>query len=428
MMRRSSRVHLLHLNKSKIKRLYDFIARCHIFQQYFADLLWQQNGILKSYCDPVLLRRGSRRFRISYRLASLVANEVLGTVKSVRKKNRCSKPNIHKFSITLNCLFSVLEKSTRIGFDFVLKLKGCEIPVLNIPFSKTAHLNKFLNSGWQIAKSFHIGFDLKHRLYVDLILEKPRPKRLITGEIVGFDSNYKGGMVFSDGRIIGEKSYAKIRSFAKREKNTHGQIKQELNRELKQFDFSNIRQIAVEDLKYVKHFKRETFSRVFNRRLSHWTYRYFMTRLGQICEERGIFISKKYPGYTSQTCSRCHNCDKRNRVEDRFECTSCGFQSNADLNAAFNLKTLGEAEVYGLRSLKNWRYQKTLDTCDTDNRAAMKFTPADRKRILGISPVKDNGHEIPGVRPAGYCSQGQGEPQRRDDCSSVHPDFALSQQ
>lgn len=356
MMRRSSRIYLAHINAGKIERLIKFLVRCHTYKQYFADLLWQQNGTFKTYCDTNLIRRGVKRFGITFRLTSMIANEVLGTIKATRT-NGGSKPDMRRHLLILNYHFTTLEKSDHVGFDFVLKLKGCEIPVINIPFSKTAHLNKFLNSGWQIAKSFRLGLDKKCRLYLDLILEKFKVEKRESGEIVGLDSNYKGGMVFSDGRMIARDSYRKIQQFAKREKNTHEQIKQELNRELKQFDFSNIKIIAIEDLKYVKHFKRETFSRIFNRRLSHWTYRYFVTRIEQVCEEQGIKTVKKYPGYTSQTCSRCHSCDKRNRAEDRFECSSCGYENNADLNAALNLKTLGEAEVYGLRSLPSWKYR-----------------------------------------------------------------------
>lgn len=355
MMRRNSRIYLSHLNSGKTEKLFKFIILSHTFKQYFIDLIWQQGSTLKMYCEPNLIRKGVARFGISYRLAASIANESLAAVKAAKAQNT-RRPSIKRHSLILGYHFATLEKSDHINFDFILKLGGCEVPILNIPFSKTAHLNKFLDSGWNIAKSFRIGLNKKHNLYLDLIFEKQKPKKRKTGKVIGIDSNYRGGMVISSGRIIGKTVYEKIQNFAKYEKNTHAQIKQQLNYELKHKKFVGIKTIAIEDLKYVKHFKRGTFSRSFNRRLSHWTYRYFMDRLDQICEEQGIWLVKKYPGYTSQTCSRCHRCDKRSRVDDRFECTSCGFSTNADLNAAFNLKTLGEAEVYDLRSLKNWKF------------------------------------------------------------------------
>ena len=47
-----------------------------------------------------------------------------------------------------------------------------------------------------------------------------------------------------------------------------------------------------------------------------------------------IFVG---PKYTSQTCSQCGNVDKGNRNGIAFECTACGYEANADLNAAVNI-------------------------------------------------------------------------------------------
>jgi putative transposase len=44
------------------------------------------------------------------------------------------------------------------------------------------------------------------------------------------------------------------------------------------------------------------------------------------------------PRDTSRTCSACGFCDPRNRKsQSRFQCSECGFESNADLNAASNI-------------------------------------------------------------------------------------------
>jgi hypothetical protein len=39
------------------------------------------------------------------------------------------------------------------------------------------------------------------------------------------DSNYKNGLVFSDGQVIGQALYQRIQEFAKRQKHTHAEIK-----------------------------------------------------------------------------------------------------------------------------------------------------------------------------------------------------------
>ena len=54
------------------------------------------------------------------------------------------------------------------------------------------------------------------------------------------------------------------------------------------------------------------------------------------------------PAYTSQTCSRCGYAEKENRkTQARFQCVSCGFVSNADTNAAINIRRLGMAQLHG---------------------------------------------------------------------------------
>ena len=50
------------------------------------------------------------------------------------------------------------------------------------------------------------------------------------------------------------------------------------------------------------------------------------------------------PQYTSQTCSHCGCVDKSNRLSQaKFKCTACGFECNADHNAALNILAAGQA-------------------------------------------------------------------------------------
>ena len=68
------------------------------------------------------------------------------------------------------------------------------------------------------------------------------------------------------------------------------------------------------------------------------------------------------PAYTSQTCSECGHTDKENRkTQSRFRCVSCGYMSNADTNAAMNIRRLGMAQLHG------------------EERSVFKRTPATRE-------------------------------------------------
>ena len=59
-------------------------------------------------------------------------------------------------------------------------------------------------------------------------------------------------------------------------------------------------------------------------------------------EQNGIVVKKVNPYHTSQTCSVCGYVDKNNRPKGEkgqayFKCCKCGFETNADFNAARNI-------------------------------------------------------------------------------------------
>lgn len=61
----------------------------------------------------------------------------------------------------------------------------------------------------------------------------------------------------------------------------------------------------------------------------------------QAASKWGIRVEEIDAKYTSQTCSRCGHTDPSSRRGKRFECTFCGFQCDADLNAANNIASGG---------------------------------------------------------------------------------------
>ncbi len=72
--------------------------------------------------------------------------------------------------------------------------------------------------------------------------------------------------------------------------------------------------------------------------LRNWSY-YELQRMVEYKADRvGIKVRYINPAYTSQTCSRCGHIDKENRqTQEKFVCTKCGFELNADHNAAINI-------------------------------------------------------------------------------------------
>ena len=63
-------------------------------------------------------------------------------------------------------------------------------------------------------------------------------------------------------------------------------------------------------------------------------------------EERGGRLALVDPAYTSQTCAKCGTVDKQSRKSQaRFECQHCGHTTNADRNAALNIKRRGNTAL-----------------------------------------------------------------------------------
>lgn len=68
----------------------------------------------------------------------------------------------------------------------------------------------------------------------------------------------------------------------------------------------------------------------------------FKTFLKQKSKEFGSTIIEVDPKYTSQTCSKCDFKDSHSRrTQSEFVCTSCGYEANADQNAAVNILNKG---------------------------------------------------------------------------------------
>lgn len=83
--------------------------------------------------------------------------------------------------------------------------------------------------------------------------------------------------------------------------------------------------------------------RRFNKLLGSWSYGQLLTLLKYKAEDAGKLVLEIDPKHTSQRCSKCGHIDKKNRKGMRFKCLKCGFELNADLNAARNIAQKGRA-------------------------------------------------------------------------------------
>ena len=75
------------------------------------------------------------------------------------------------------------------------------------------------------------------------------------------------------------------------------------------------------------------------RKLHSWSFAQLYGFLVYKAQEQGMAVVRVDPRHTSQTCSRCgHQARNNRRSQSVFHCRSCGYQLNADLNAAINIR------------------------------------------------------------------------------------------
>lgn len=90
--------------------------------------------------------------------------------------------------------------------------------------------------------------------------------------------------------------------------------------------------IQMEDLKGIN--KDDAF-------LKRWSYFDLQSKIKYKAEEQGIKVVAIEPRFTSKRCSDCGYIHPDNRKEQgKFLCIKCGFDANADYNAAKNISTL----------------------------------------------------------------------------------------
>lgn len=356
LMRRSCRVYLNDLNVGKRNTLTDFLHLCHDVTQYAIDLFWQCRDVSATLADLDTVHRIRDRFGITTRLAQALAKQAKECMRSARANGFARKPRLRNHTATLYYHFVTLAPFNGAEFDYALAFIGSGAPrALVVPFRSTRLINRRLKDGWTMDRTVRIGRHGK-RLWVDVMLVKEAPERVAwkRPRIVGMDSNYKAGFVFSNGQHVGQEIYHRIQTFSKRQKHTFAEIDSMVGAALHRVNWSRIDVLVIERLKHVKRGTRGTFRRGFNRRLSHWLYKASESRIRQYCEEYGIVLREKNPAYTSQCCNACLAWDKRNRQGDRFTCVHCHHRTHADFNASKNLRTLEVIGAYGLGILKNY--------------------------------------------------------------------------
>lgn len=265
-------------------------------------------------------------------------------------------PIIKNCSINIdNRLFDI--KQSQNEFDYFIKLRlpyFCSNKkraiAVNFPIRSHKHMNKF--SDWNRKNTIQLKQN-STSFSVSLFFEKQEPTVKSSGKSIGIDLGYKKLIVTSDGNIYGrefEQLYEKISRKKQGSKNFKQLLKHRnnlINQIINKLDLSNTNKIYIEDLKNVKKDskKNRTISSRFMNKLQRWSYSKTIQKLEHICQETGVALMKVSPSYTSQICSNCRSIHKESRIGETYYCIDCGYEIDADINAAINILHRG---VYNL--------------------------------------------------------------------------------
>jgi putative transposase len=96
--------------------------------------------------------------------------------------------------------------------------------------------------------------------------------------------------------------------------------------------------LVVENLKDIRRRMKAKRRTQTKRRMHSWPFAGLKAKIEYKAEERGCTVVAVDPRHTSQTCSCCgHTARNNRRSQSMFKCRKCGYDLNADLNAARNI-------------------------------------------------------------------------------------------
>ena len=283
-------------------------------------------------------------------------------LKSIIKTKFFTIPNIKSLIIELPTDRFDIQKGN--SFDEWIKIntpyvkegrrKGISI---KLPIKQYEYTKKYLN-GWDRKNTITIRRDEKNRFFLNFFYEKEEPEIKQTGRSLGLDQGFKKLLSDSNGNHYGTEMKFLYERISRKQQGSKAFKRlliyrdNEINRACNSINLSDINHIVIESLKYVKHnkHKKQLINHQFMNKLQRWSYMKTADKLGRLCEENGILLTKVGPAYTSQTCSNCGYVDKDARHQEVYHCQHCGMILDADTNGAINILHRGE---YTPSSLKN---------------------------------------------------------------------------
>lgn len=285
----------------------------------------------------------------------MAIRRVIGNAKAVKQ--------IHRFrptSISLNeRTFRYREEGQEVGItlskrrNFKLSIGGYQVALLRGQKPTAATLNKTRKGDY----------------YINICVEIDTPPTGKTPKVIGVDLGRRDIATTSTGNSwSGDKiqsvrdRYSRVRANAQRKRTRNSRrflrrlqgkeqrfqkwLNHNISKRLVQEAKRNGAALALEDLTGIRgNLNEKRRSKTERRRTNNWAFYQLRMFVGYKASIAGVSVLFVPPAYTSQTCNRCGHVHpeqgKSYRSGKRFKCGYCGFDHDADINAALNIAALG---------------------------------------------------------------------------------------
>ena len=283
---------------------------------------------------------------LSARLRKVAAREALDMISASKERwknqpNKLVKP-VHKGKrMYVSCTISELKDSKKsTEFDAWLHIASVGNKfTMDIPVKFHKHYNRLCSKGKRL-NSYIITEN-----YVQFVFEVDTGIKKEGKTCIGIDTGINALASLSTGQQLGKDVKSCIERVKRCKQGSNGKdkarraLKQRIDEVAKEVIKLNPDLIVVENLKNMgKNSKlKRLLSKNIRRSIGSWNWKYWLTRLEMACEANRISFRQVTPYYTSQTCPSCNHIDRGNRSGEMFQCQSCGYTDNADINASRNI-------------------------------------------------------------------------------------------
>ena len=341
------------LTKSKISELkgilQEYARICNYFVEKYEKDIPEKKKFDLLHAEYIQSCIQETNTFLTARLIKQAFSEAYGAIQSA-KSNAENRKDKKYFRPTFNGKKMVLSECSQehsiaentILFDYNITLKCLRTDKgrgykISIPLKKHVQFNKWSNIG-KIAKSVTITDK-----YVMFSFEIETGEKKQEGTLLGFDFGIKRLGTLSNGEIIGENIEKHLYELQRKKRCSKAyyrkkeEIREYINKEVKDIGFKDKQLVVVEKLKNMKYKMKERgrLSKNIRSVFYNLSYRQVLSRIQMLCEENRVTFRSVLPFNTSIECLKCGHIEKGNRLsQESFVCQKCGYSDNADNNAS----------------------------------------------------------------------------------------------